>query len=107
MSLEQQLSKQDILTLFSNRAEFGRKANDREWVKGFPEAAQAFFGKPLSELSEDEYIALVATLVSPAKFNPDHRTQAFDERIARIKRLVAGQCAPRDHGDVMLEGCES
>lgn len=55
--------------------------------------------------NEDQFIALVATLISPGKFNPAHRNAAFETRVTRIRKLVAGQCQPTGHGDVQLEGC--
>lgn len=103
LGLEHQLSKDEILTLCLRRASFGDK--DGQWIDGFANASQRFFGKPLTALDEDQFIALVATLISPGKFNPAHRNGAFETRVTRIRKLVAGQCQPTGHGDVQLEGC--
>ena len=38
------------------------------------------------------------------KFNPNRLENT--ERVRRIKRLISGECKPKDFKDVFLEGCK-
>jgi membrane peptidoglycan carboxypeptidase len=97
------VSKRDQLLLFINEARLGQV--DGEQVIGFEAASQAYFGKAFSELSEEEYLRLVAMLPGPANFNVQRQPEANDKRVRRISRLVAGECVPTGWGDWRLEGC--
>jgi monofunctional biosynthetic peptidoglycan transglycosylase len=44
-------------------------------------------------------------MIAPGKYDLRGNDPALRERVSRIARLVQGQCAPLDHGDVWLEGC--
>lgn len=74
-------------------------------VYGFADGARTWFGKPLSQLSNREYLELEAMLVAPDQLKPGRDDAGRRERASRIERLLAGQCKPTGLRDVMLEGC--
>ena len=96
-------SKTDILHAFLANAYLGGDAQGE--VTGFSQGARRWFGKSLTDISDDQFLALVAMLPAPAAFNPVRQAAANAERVKRIKKLLAHQCAPKDHEDWMLEGC--
>jgi membrane peptidoglycan carboxypeptidase len=96
-------TKDDVLHAFVAVAYLGQ--DDAGSIVGFPEAARRWFGKSFHELSDDEFISLVAMLIAPNSFNPRQHPQENKERVTRIKRLIAGACAPIGLLDVALEGC--
>lgn len=100
--LDRHLSKDQQLALFINHAYFG--AHDGQQVHGFANASQVYFSKPFNALTRDEYIGLVGMLVGPNEFRPD-RAGAYNERVARIKALLAGQCRPSGVFDPLYNGC--
>ena len=63
LAVNPMISKQDQLTVFINTAYFGTIANKA--VKGFAQAANIYFDKSFEQLSQDEYLALVAMLIAP------------------------------------------
>lgn len=73
-------------------------------VNGLEAAAQKWFGKSLGALDDDEYLSLLATNNTP-KIAPG--TPENEERVARIKRYLAGQCERRGLADVWLDQCSS
>jgi len=103
MSLEGVLTKEQIFALWFETAEMGHGAQG--WITGFGKASQEVFGGAPKDISEDEFLTLVAVLIAPGRFSMqlDHAETA--DRVQRIKRLIAQDCAPLDHSDVWLEGC--
>lgn len=90
-AFDRRISKETQLRLFLNRAYFGNAQGKS--VVGFPAAAAAYYGKPLGQLSESEYLSLIAMLEVP---NRDHvllQPKANAERAARIRRRVQRACA--------------
>ena len=81
--MEQNLSKQRILEIYLNIAEFGRG------VYGVQAASRTYWGVPASELSLLQAAELAATLPSPIKHNPRTRTPLFAKRSHKILRLLA------------------
>jgi membrane carboxypeptidase/penicillin-binding protein len=103
-ALNRHLSKDRQLALFINHAYLG--AHRGRQIHGFTEASLAYFGKPFDALSRDEYIGLVGMLIGPNEFRPDN-PGAYNERVARIKALLAGQCKPTGVFDPHYDGCAS
>jgi len=103
LGLERRLSKEQILALWLETLEMGTGPDG--WMTGFSTASSKIFGRTPSELSEAEFIRLVAVLIAPAQYNLARRDASLDELAGRIERLAAGTCTPLDHGDVWLEGC--
>ena len=75
------------------------------WMTGFFRASNAIYGKAPAELSEREFLSLVAVLIAPSTYHLGKDDPKLEDRVARIERLVAGSCTPLDNGDVWLEGC--
>ncbi|HMK88970.1 MAG TPA: hypothetical protein VK446_04960 [Methylocystis sp.] len=71
-------------------------------MNGFDALSWRWFGKPLDALEGDDYLALIATN-NTTKFAPGTKENA--ERVARIKRYLAGACERRDLADVWLDRC--
>ena len=64
LSLENELSKQEILTLFINTQFLGQRSY------GFAAAAETYFGKPISEVNASEAALLAGILAWPSDYNP-------------------------------------
>ena len=62
--IEQQLTKDEILELFSNKMFFGNRAY------GLQAAAQIYYGKNADELTVAQYAAIVGSLKAPSAYNP-------------------------------------
>lgn len=88
-ALDPLVSKEDQLTMFLNYAYLG------EGARGFAQAANVYFKKPFSALSEDEYISLVAMVNAPKTFNVRRQPGRNAERSARIKALIEGRYKPK------------
>ncbi|MDY0329525.1 MAG: PBP1A family penicillin-binding protein [Thiomonas sp.] len=85
LKIEQQMSKDQILQLYMNQIYLGRKAY------GFAAAAQAYFGKPLGELSLAQMAMLAGLPKAPSAYNPISNPQRARQRqlhvIARLQQL--------------------
>ncbi|PRD45425.1 glycosyl transferase [Phyllobacterium phragmitis] len=103
MGLESRLSKDQILALWLETLEMGE--GPEGWMTGFYKASSAIYGRPPAELSNSEFIRLVAVLIAPGSYKLRENDTALNERVGRIERLVAGTCAPEGLSDVWLEGC--
>lgn len=103
-TLDRAMPKEDQLTLMLNLANMGT-APDGTWLTGFPAAAEAYFGESVPELSDDEFINLVARLIAPGRYSRDDGAAALAERVGRIKLLLAGACAPTGVRDVYYRAC--
>ena len=104
LGLESQLSKEQILALWLETLEMGNGPDG--WVVGFHNASTVVYGRQPADLSEAEFIRLVAVLIAPTSydlFNP--QDGKLEERTARIERLIAGTCAPAGFSDVWLDAC--
>ena len=77
-SLEHQLSKERILELYLNVAEWGTG------VYGAEAASRHHFTKPARDLTEDEAAWLAAVLPSPRRYDPLRRTKALTSRYERV-----------------------
>jgi monofunctional biosynthetic peptidoglycan transglycosylase len=76
--MEQNLSKERILEVYLNIAEFG------QGIFGVEAAARAYWHVPVSQLSLNQAAELAATLPSPIKHNPATRTRQFERRAKKI-----------------------
>jgi membrane carboxypeptidase/penicillin-binding protein len=102
-AVDRRISKDRQLALFIRSAYLGE--HEGHSINGFPKAAIAYFGKELAALHEDEWLALIAMGVAPNGLHVRHRPYANRERVARIRKLLAGQCKPSSVMDVMYERC--
>jgi len=80
--LEHRLTKERILELYVNVAEWGRG------VYGAEAAARRHFGKSAADLSADEAAWLAAILPSPQRYDPIRKTAALTRRHHRILRWM-------------------
>lgn len=80
IGMERNLSKQRILTLYLNIAEFGRG------IYGVNAAAKYYWGISASKLSVSQSVQLAASLPAPVKHNPNTRTKFFLKRVKKISR---------------------
>jgi hypothetical protein len=103
LGLESRLSKEQILALWLATLEMGNGPQGR--MVGFHDASSAVYGRPPAELSEAEFIRLVAVLIAPMAFDLTESDPKLDERVQRIERLAAGTCTPAGFSDVWLDGC--
>jgi len=100
---DRQVSKQDQLHLYLNSVYLGNWQG-RE-IHGFDAAARAYFNKPFAQLSDEEYLALVAMVVGPNEFHVRSHPERNADRVARIQRLLSGACKPAGMSDVFYENC--
>ncbi len=66
--LERKLTKQKIFEYYANQIELGRRGSFG--INGFGEAAQAFFGKDIKQLTLPEAATLAGSCQSPSARNP-------------------------------------
>ena len=103
LGLEQNLDKDQILALWLDTVEMGPGPDG--WMIGFYHASDTVFGKPPIELADHEFHRLLAVLIAPGQLRLLEEDKALGERISRIGRLLAGECAPTALRDVWLDGC--
>src|SRR5690606_9711201 len=81
LKIDQELSKDEILSRYLNTIYFGRGAY------GVQEASQAYFGKDAKDLTEAEAALLVAVIPGPSTYdpanNPEKAVQLWDRVITR------------------------
>ena len=97
------VSKEEQLRLFVNAVYFGNR--DGHDVRGFSSAAEEYLGKPFAQISDEEYLELVAMVVAPDKYNVATHPDLNRNRVLRIKRLLAGTCTPSGVSDVEYSDC--
>lgn len=76
-------------------------------VKGLADAADRYMGKPLDQLSDHEFISLVAMIKAPNKYHPLRNPEAHAQRTARIENLISGRCQPSGWFDTSYDGCDT
>ena len=105
LGLERMLNKEQIMALWLDTLEMGR--GPRGWMTGFHNASQEIFASDPSELTQEQFLTLVAVLIAPAQYRLGSNDAALQERVRRITRLASNECRPLSNGDVWLEGCRS
>lgn len=91
LALERKLSKDEILTLYLNRAPFGGN------LEGVRAASRAYFAKPAKRLTAAEAALLVALPQSPERRRPDLHPKAAEIARSRIlDRVGAAHVLPLD-----------
>ena len=101
--LNAKLSKDRQLAIYVSNVYLGRYG--KRQLRGLPQAAENYFGKNLSAMSEDEFIRLVAMIKAPNQFHPLMHASAYETRVTRVRALVAGTCRPAGWFDTTLEHC--
>jgi len=87
LSLENNISKDRILEVYLNIAEFG------VGIYGVEAASRHYWGKSAKELTMHQAIDLAATLSAPKKHNPVTRTDYFLKQVEKITRNMGPQAA--------------
>jgi len=85
LAMEVKYSKDEILTIYMNRAFLGAGA------RGFEAASQRYFGKSAAEVSPAEAAMLAGLLVAPTRFAPTNDLERSQNRAATILRLMTEQ----------------
>jgi monofunctional biosynthetic peptidoglycan transglycosylase len=80
--LERRLAKRRILELYLNVAEFG------PGVYGVETASRRYFGKPSSEMTDDEAAELAAGLPSPTTWHPGSTRPGYRRHVESIRRRM-------------------
>ncbi|WP_349533186.1 PBP1A family penicillin-binding protein [Leuconostoc citreum] len=105
MQVEQDYTKNQILTMYLNNAWFGHG------VWGVEDAAQKYFGVHASELTTSQAATLTAMLPSPALYNPIDHPQAsinrrnvvlgtmLENKKLTLAQLKSAQAAPMNLND--------
>jgi len=81
--LERYLSKQRILELYLNVAQFGPE------TYGVGAAAQRYFDLPAADLSADQAAELAAALPRPATWHPGVTSRGYAQAVARVRERAA------------------
>ncbi|MDH5571874.1 MAG: monofunctional biosynthetic peptidoglycan transglycosylase [Gammaproteobacteria bacterium] len=80
IAMERNLSKERILELYLNVAEFGRG------IYGIEAAARYYWNISASELTTQQAIELAASLSAPVNHNPETQSAYFKKRVKKIRR---------------------
>ena len=85
MAMEAKYSKNEILTIYMNRAFLGAGA------RGFEAASQRYFGKSAAEVSASEAAMLAGLLVAPTRYAPTNNLSRAQNRAKVIVGLMEDQ----------------
>lgn len=85
LSMEAKYSKDEILTIYMNRAFLGAGA------RGFEAASQRYFGKSASEVSPAESAMLAGLLKAPTRYAPTNNLERSQQRAGIIVGLMEDQ----------------
>ena len=99
--IDRSFTKEEQLTIFYNYSYLGQRSG--QGIRGFSNAAKAYFNTEFSALSEEQYLSLVAMLVAPNSFNVDKNPKENSERVARIRDLLNGLYKPTELTDVFYD----
>ncbi|KAF0677295.1 transglycosylase domain-containing protein [Profundibacterium mesophilum] len=85
LAMEAKYSKDEILTIYLNRAYLGAG------TRGFEAAAQRYFGKSANEVQPAEAAMLAGLLVAPTRYAPTSNIERSRDRAATVIRLMEEQ----------------
>ncbi|MCT8159114.1 transglycosylase domain-containing protein [Pseudoruegeria sp. SHC-113] len=85
MAMEAKYSKDEILTIYLNRAYLGAGS------RGFEAASQRYFGKSANEVDAAEAAMLAGLLTAPSRFAPTNNLQRSQDRANVIVGLMQDQ----------------
>lgn len=91
--VNEKLDKNQQLEIFINSVYMGNL--DGKTIYGLGAASQAYYKKEISQLSENEYLSLVAMLIGPDQFNILDNAELNRERVSRIKEVLSGKYKPK------------
>ncbi|MDQ2093938.1 transglycosylase domain-containing protein [Rhodalgimonas zhirmunskyi] len=85
LAMEAKYSKDDILTVYLNRAFLGAGS------RGFEAAAQRYFGKDASDLNAPEAAMLAGLLKAPTRYAPTNNLERAQARAETVLKLMHEQ----------------
>lgn len=85
MAMEARYSKNEILSIYMNRAYLGAGSN------GFEAAAQRYFGKSAAEVNVAESAMLAGLLTAPSRYAPTSNLQRSQDRAGIVLMLMNDQ----------------
>ncbi|MTI01480.1 transglycosylase domain-containing protein [Roseibium sp. RKSG952] len=85
MAMEVKYSKDEVLTVYLNRAFLGAGA------RGFEAASQRYFGKSAAEVNPAEAAMLAGLLVAPTRYAPTNNLQRSQDRARLVIGLMEDQ----------------
>ncbi|PRY92930.1 1A family penicillin-binding protein [Hasllibacter halocynthiae] len=85
MAMELRYSKEEILTIYLNRAYLGAGA------RGFEAASQRYFGHGAEQVGAAEAAMLAGLLVAPSRYDPTRNLERSRERAETVLRLMHEQ----------------
>ena len=89
VELNTNATKQQQLNLFMNNTYWGTM--EGKSVIGVEAAAYAYYGKHVSQLSDDEFYGLISMPIAPNYYHPVSNPEVHAKRVQRIKAIVSGQ----------------
>jgi penicillin-binding protein 1B len=97
LQLEQKLSKEEIFEDYANQVYLGWRGSFE--IHGFGEAAEAFFGKDLSQINLPEAATLAGMIQRPSYFNPFKSPERTRDRRNVVLSLMHqnGEISDRDY----------
>ncbi|MBV9744744.1 MAG: PBP1A family penicillin-binding protein [Acidobacteriia bacterium] len=97
LELEQKLSKEEIFEDYANQVFLGWHGSFE--IHGFGEAAEAYFGKDLSQINLPEAATLAGLIQRPSYFNPYRSPERAKERRNIVLSLMHanGEISGRDY----------
>src|SRR5580765_6067437 len=99
IELEQRFSKKQIFELYANQVDMGQRGSFT--ITGFGEAAQAYFGKDLNDLTLPEAAMLAGLVQRPSYLSPyRHPERSQDRRNLVLEAMVDTGSITRAQADI-------
>jgi penicillin-binding protein 1B len=96
--LESKLSKQQIFEMYANQVDMGQRGSFT--ITGFGQAAQAYFGKDIKNLTLPEAALLAAIIQRPSWLSPyRHPDRALERRNVVLDAMVETDAITRDDAE--------
>ena len=96
-ALDRLVSKDNQITLFINIMYFGNNQY------GIADSAEYYYSKNVWDLNDDEFISLIACLISPVTLNIETNPEENQERVNRIKKMLTGEYKPKGLLDITYD----
>jgi penicillin-binding protein 1B len=98
LELEQRFSKKQIFELYANQVDMGQRGSFT--ITGFGEAANAYFGKDLKDVTLPEAALLAGMIQAPSSLNPyRHPERAMERRNLVLEAMVETNDISRAQAD--------
>jgi penicillin-binding protein 1B len=98
LQLEHRFSKKQIFQMYANEVPLGQRGSFS--IDGFGEAAQAYFGKDVSQLTLPECATLAGIIQSPSRLNPyRHSDRAIERRNLVLDSMVETGAISKDQAE--------